>query len=81
MTAMILVQECRLVTANFEAHCEYVTIIDQEDHRRLPVEAIAVEKTMDLRVDMTTMTDGSAAGVGQGLHIVVERMADTGRGA
>jgi len=81
MIAMMPALECHLVTVNSEVHYEHVTIIDQEDHLRLRVEAIEAGKTMDLRVDMTTMMVESAAGADHGLHMVGGRMEDTGRGA
>jgi hypothetical protein len=81
MIVMMPALECHLVTVNSEVHCEHVTIIDQEDHLRLRVEAIEVERIMDPRVDMTTMMAESAAGAGHDLHTVGERMEDTGRGA
>ena len=81
MTAMMPALECHLVIVNSEVHCEHVTTIDQEDHLRLRVEAIEVGKIMDLRVDMTTMMAESVVEAGHDLHMVGERMADTGRGA
>jgi hypothetical protein len=81
MIAMMPALECHLVTVNSEVHCEHVTTIDQKDRLPLRVEAIEVGRIMDLRVDMTTMMAASAVGAGQDLHMVVERMADTGIGA
>jgi hypothetical protein len=80
MIAMMPALECHLVTVNSEVHYEHVTTTDQED-RLLRVEAIEVGKIMDLRVDTTTMMAESAAGAGHDLHMVGEKMEDTGRGA